>query len=253
MTRLILATMAAIGLLVTSPSWAQRSQSCEPTIWDLVNTTYDEEGTAQSQAGQLIRSCLFEGDLQMDEFRLFSEEGRAEFWGASFYQSGTMGPATNALWIMVGDPGISELHNVLLSEQVGNTQGTGTDVRGEFLERSVTVHHENSDYDFYLARSYDNGENWLSPTNIIRGQFVSHDVPEPPSGLVPVMREGADATGVDLAGAIFVLDGAALIRTFERDGSKVIVFASRYWEPNRWREVEWVVETNEIIVTETPF
>jgi len=253
MNRIALSVIAALALCASLPAYAQRSPTCEPTHWDLVSTTYLEDGTAQPQDARVNRYCLFEGDVQMDEFRLFGENGQAEFWGVSFYQSGTMGPGTHALWIMVGDPGISRLHNVLLSDQVGATDGFGTDARGEFLERSATIHHDNGDYDFYLARSYDDGETWLSPINLIEATFVSHDSADLPGGLVPVMQEGADAIEVDLEGATFILDGTALVRTRETDEGRSIVFASRYWGPNRWREVEWTISTGEINVVETEF
>lgn len=251
--RLIVMLIAAIVAIGATPALAQRAATCEPTHWDLVNLNLMDDGMMQEQPARVMRYCLFDGDLQMDEFRVYNDDGQTVFWGVSFYQSGTMGAATNALWIMVGDPGISDLHNVLLTDQLGTTTGTGTDARGEFLERSATVHHDNGDYDFYLARSYDDGETWLSPINIINAGFVSHDVPDLPEGLVPVMQEGADATNVDLADAMFILDGTALVRVRENDGERSIVFASRYWNPDRWREVEWTISTGEISVTEAPF
>lgn len=253
MNRITLSAIAALTLCVSLPAHAQRSATCEPTHWDLVSTTYLEDGTAQAQDARVNRYCLFDGDVQMDEFRLFNEEDQTEFWGVSFYQSGTMGPATHALWIMVGDPGISQLHNVLLSDQIGATDGYGHDARGAFLERSATIHHDNGDYDFHLARSYDDGETWRSPINLIEATFVSHDAADLPGGLVPVMQEGADATNADLEGATFILDGTALIRTHETNGERSIVFASRYWGPDRWREVEWTIGTGEINVVETEF
>jgi len=251
--RLIVTVLAVVGAIGATPALAQRAATCEPTHWDLVNANLLEDGTMQDQPAGVNRYCLFDGDVQMDEFRTFNDDGQTTFWGVSFYQSGSMGAATHALWIMIGDPGISHLHNILLTDQIGTTTGTGTDTRGEFLERSATVHHDNGDYDFYLARSYDDGENWLSPLNVINASFVSHDVPDLPEGLVPVMQEGADATNVDLEDAIFILDGTALVRVRENNGERSIVFASRYWEPNRWREVEWTISTGEINVVEMPF
>jgi hypothetical protein len=253
MMRLIVTLLAVVAAFGVTPALAQRSATCAPTHWDLVNSNLLEDGTMQAQPARVNRYCLFDGDVQMDEFRVFNDEGQPTFWGVSFYQSGTMGAASHALWIMVGDPGISQLHNILLTDQLGTTTGTGTDARGAFLERSATVHHDNGDYDFYLARSYDDGESWLSPLNVINARFVSHVVPELPGGLVPVMQEGADATNANLEDALFILDGTALVRVRENHGERSIVFASRYWNPDRWREVEWTVSTGDINITESAF
>ena len=70
---------------------------------------------------------------------------------------------------------------------------------------------------------------------------------------MPVMQEGADATNANLEDALFILDGTALVRLRENEGERSIVFASRYWNPDRWREVEWSISTGEISVTETEF
>lgn len=243
-------TGVATLLFTTS---AVLAEPCATGRWTLETQDAQADGTMRTSNATSTRYCLADGHVQMDEFRALNEEGAPVFWGASF-QNVIEGPGeAMVLWIMVGDPGYTMIPVTYHEDGTQTSGGGGSDGRGAFLERAETTYENNRDYHFDMDRSYDGGETWIDPFNVIEATFVSDDVAPLPEALVPPMAEGVAALPEGTPRGTPVLDGTAEVRTFEQDGQLMLEFASRYWEPNRWRVATWEVGTDEISFEEYPF
>ncbi len=250
MKHLCFAALIALGTALVTPALAAE---CTPAIWDMENITYDADGTSASNPATSTRYCLADGAVRMDEFRALNDDGDPVFWGASFEAPIDAPGTTYILWIMVGDPGHTMIPAEYHEDGRQTTGGGGSDSIGTFLERAETTYDGAGGYHFDMDRSYDNGETWIDPFNVIDAT-LREEAPVPlPDALVPVIREGADALPADFPRGTPILDGTAEVRTFERDGQLILQFASRYWEPNRWRVAEWVVGTDQVSFTEVEF
>lgn len=244
------AALITLGTALVTPALAAE---CTPAIWDMENITYDADGTSASNPATSTRYCLADGAVTMDEFRSIGENGQPNFWGASLVQTEPIDGVGWTLWVMVGDPGYTIIPVQHNEDGTLTSGGSGEDATGVFLERARTTFSEDGSYEFIMSRSFDNGETWIEPINVIHATMTDREPSAQPDALVPVIQEGADALPEDFPRGTPILDGTAEVRTFERDGQMIVQFGSRYWEPNRWRVAEWVVGTDQVTFTEVEF
>lgn len=250
MRNIFIVGLSLACIACTSPGLATE---CAPVIWDLENINYNPDGTSSSGTATSTRYCIADGAVQMDEFRSLDETGQTNFWSVSFHSADTEEGTSHTLWIMVGDPGYTIIPVTVNADGSRISGGSGADATGEFLERAQTTFSEDGSYLFEMGRSFDDGKTWIDPINVINAAMTDRAVPALPEALAPPMQEGADALPDDFPRGAPILDGTAEISTFERDGQLILQFASRYWEPNRWRLAEWVVGTDQVTFTEAEF
>lgn len=244
---------AGLGLALAACTSTSFAAECTPAVWDMESINYNADGTSDAHPATSTLYCLADGAVKMDEFRSMDENGRTNFWGVSFSHSEPIDGVVWGLWLMVGDPGYTLVPSNHNEDGTRTSGGGGFDATGEFLERAITTFEDDGSYYFVMGRSFDNGETWIEPVNVINAAMTDRVPPEQPTQLVPVMQEGADALPEDFPRGTPILDGTAEVRTFERDGQVIVQFGSRYWEPNRWRVAEWVVGTDQVTFTEVEF
>jgi len=227
-------------------------EACVPGLWTLTSETYGQGGATRSTPATSAVTCLFDGLVEVAEYRDHGPGGTTRFRGISFHVWEPDHSARTTLWLMVGDPG-----HTLLVEQMEDgvllSEGTGTDMGGTFLETSETSFDDDGGYVFDMRRSFDEGETWR-PYNVIHATRTSDEVPRA-AELEPATAR-AKAKAGDPSTGVPVLDGFAEVEaiTEEVDGRTVrrIRFSSRYAGPNRWRTVTWELGTLEIVDESVP-
>lgn len=219
---------------------ASDADRCHAGLWNVVSESYRPDGSVVTTRASSTVSLLFDGRLDVAEYRDLAPDGRVLFRGISFHAWNRARTERTTLWAMLGDPGLTFLvehteDGVLVAE------GAGHDAGGAFLETSATTFDDPCGYRFEMNRSYDDGATWRRPFNVIVASRLG-DAPAAPTQLAPATRDAKLAAGALSAGSP-VLDGLAELeaRTEEIDGRTVrtIRFSARYANPDRWRTIVW--------------
>jgi hypothetical protein len=228
---------------------AANAASCRQGTWDLSSYNNALDGSELTVRATSTRYCLFDGSLEMDEYRSFGPAGGLAFAGVSFHDWSPDGKLARTLWLMVGDSGYAAITGRMSNGDTLLSRGEGHDGQGVFVERSVTTTSRGRDYLFVMSRSYDAGATWIEPFNRITATYRGDSVPPLPTTLRPPWQEARTWAPDHPAGTV-ILDGLGEIhtRTETRDGRTVrlLEFCSRYGAPDRWRTVTWEVGTDRI-------
>lgn len=182
--------------------------------------------------------AVFDGALEMDEYRAFSADGRIVFLGVSFHHWSEDGQNVRTLWVMGADPGYTIINGVMENGRLVSN-GEGVDAAGAFLERSVESYSRRRSYRFEMERSYDGGETWISGFAVIEARNRTNEVPPLPEALHPIVEQARAQAGA--AAVTAILEGFADIEEIEGDAGAALRFSSRYMGPDRWRSVYWVL------------
>lgn len=252
-SRLGAAALVAMATMTTgTPAAHADTGPCQAGIWDLkTHDTGEAVRTATS-----THYCLFDGQLDMAEYRSFNPAGQLVFAGVSFHAWEPDGQSLTTLWLMVGDPGFSILPTKKEADgRLVVSRGWGEDGEGKFLERSETTVAPNHDYVFVIERSRDNGTTW-QPYTTIEGTFRTATPPPHATAL----RDGLLA----IRGTppptdhVIILDGLGEL-ALEETGTDVPVrtirFSSIYGTPpeppKTWRTATWRLGAKTFTTEET--
>lgn len=243
-TGLVLAPFA-----IAAPE-AERPDPCTPGVWQVTSKMYSGGGETSSPATSTV-TCLFDGAVEMAEYRSFAPNGAVWFRGVSFHVWNAEHTERTTLWAMVGDPGYTVLTERMV-DGVLHSEGEGSDRAGAFLETSVTTFDDDYGYRFEMNRSYDGGQSWAQPFNVIDAVRTDREPPAPVA-LAPPIRQAREAVGAS-GDARSILDGLAQVvtrtETVADSARRTIRYSSRYARPDRWRTLVWEVGAPEAAVEE---
>ncbi len=228
---------------------------CKPGVWDVSAWGKSPDGQAYTSNATSTRYCLYDGALELDEYRALGSDGSLVFIGASFHYWSVDERNVNTLWVMGGDPGYTILDGRLDGERLVTT-GIGFDSGGEFLERSIHTYSGERNYQFDMDRSYDGGATWIDGFSMSEATFRTAETPPLPTELHPDVRYAKEVAGIQAPGTP-VLDGYAeieeIMKTKDGEAIRVLRFSSRYRfaGPDRWRSILWKLGAESIDEVET--
>ena len=230
-------SLLAVLLLLATHVDAQPTEAkspCDAGVWRVTSEVFRPNAGASSNPATSSVTCLFDGRVEMAEYRDLGPGGQVRFRGVSFHAWEPDRSERTTLWLMLGDPG----HTLLVEEMrdgVLHAEGAGVDRSGSFLERSTTTFDADGGYRFDMERSFDDGETWRI-FNVIEARRESGEPPPEPER-APALTAALDAVGVEPSG-LAALDGLAEVEalTEQVDGRtrRVIRFSARYARPDRW-------------------
>lgn len=135
--------------------------------WDL--TTYDRMPDGSVAVGKANSDAYFilDGYALQDDFRVLDETGRVVFRGTSIRTYDSTNDRWLVRWLMVDDPGMTEIEGEFTEDGRFVGTGKGSDGVGDFLERFTYTFPSEDRYVFVMSRSYDGGQTWLENFNRI--------------------------------------------------------------------------------------
>jgi len=220
----------------STAGWADEAvQSCEPSVWSLVNQNLRRDGSFGETPATSTRYCFLGGSLEMDEFRALGSDGEIVFRGVSFSYPLDGAEPNRTLWVMVGDPGHTLIENRVSGTGLVST-GEGVDGLGRFEEKSTTIHPSPTSFRFEMSRKYSSIGRWLEPFNIIEGRRTKETPPELPGQAAETFEKLTGLLEEDTAAApsrvsTFILDGHAHLRVVsgassdDPDGSPILRYS----------------------------
>jgi len=226
-------------------------EPCDPGVWDVTSRSFGPGGAVATRQATSSVICLFDGAVEMAEYRDLAPDGSVLFRGVSFHAWNRSHTERTTLWLMLMDPGYTLLAE-RMQEGVLASEGLGPDRAGHFVETSLTTFDDADGYRFEMNRSYDDGATWLEPFNVIDAVRRTAESPSPvePTDGVRAAKAAVGATSEGRP----VLDGLAEVavhsETVGGRTRRTIRFSSRYPAPDRWRTVTWEVGELEVSVAE---
>lgn len=161
-----LITAAAILITTAVSPESPAAPDCEPAVFEAWSTVFDSEGGSKSNHDRSTQYCFDDGRADIAEYRSLDATGRAVFHGASITIWNAERTAGRTLWAMVGVDGWTDI-KLRWQDQKLVSDGKGHDPEGEFIERWTTTFTPGGDQHFVMDRSFDGGESWVAPKNII--------------------------------------------------------------------------------------
>ena len=245
----------AIGVPAAPASGSgQSSFRCRPGVWTLSSFNKSTTAGEYTVPATSTRYCLFDGTVEMDEYRSFGPAGQLIFAGLSFHAWSEDGRSMQTLWVMVGDSGYSVLRGRMVSDTLV-VDGTGHDGQGAFREHSITTFGPDGDYVFDMDRLPEGQTEWIRSFTRITAARRSDTVPAHPDTLRTPFAAARNRVPAHPRGTI-VLDGLAEVHTRveRRDGrtDRTIQFSSRYPAPDRWRTLTWRIGDDDVATTVPP-
>ncbi|WP_375207495.1 hypothetical protein [Hyphococcus sp.] len=245
--------LAAILALQTAPELPGYRTECEPAVLEAWSTGFDENGAAQSSHDRATQYCFHDGRADISEYRTIGPAGAPVFHGASITIWNEDRSRGRTLWVMVGVDGYTDikLHwdgARLLAE------GDGHDPDGVFKEKWATDFLRGGDQHFEMSRSYDGGETWRTPFNII--EYLKTLATPPPLPQEWSAQFSPFASRLTPEDGMIFLDGNAWGR-FETDKTGAptgFSFASLAPKDGGWvwRTLRWSFEEGVVSVEDEP-
>ncbi len=221
------------------------SHKCEESVWQVNDVTNPSESSIPALTS---RFCLRKGSVIMDEFRALNDVGEVSFRGVSFIKTNNEHKTSRTLWVMIEDDGITHFTSqTSAGKEIGF--GGGYDAGGAFLERSTTSYLKNGNYNFVMSRSFDSGQTWMIPFNVLEYRKVKGGKPQNSNNYITDIADAIASLKLDNRSWEPILDGfAALAFSSNQYSETVLHFASIYKKnPNdntsEWRSVSWNLVT----------
>ncbi|GJL93223.1 hypothetical protein [Hyphococcus sp.] len=250
MSMIAFAALLAVQAQAAVPAYRT---TCEPAVLEAWSTSYGADASTQSSHDRSTHYCFHDGRGEIAEYRSLGPNGAVVFHGASITIWNDDRSRGRTLWVMVGVHGHTDIQLRWEDNRLVAT-GDGFDPDGVFKEKWTTEFLRGGDQHFEMSRSYDDGESWRSPFNVIEYLKTPATPPPLPSEWSDQFAEFAPAlVGED--GMIF-LDGNAW-GAFQQDKAGAptgFVFASvapmnGAWV---WRTVTWSFKKGVVSVRNSP-
>ncbi len=213
------------------------AEACTEGVWESWSETRTASGEMAGNHDRSNRYCFHDGRAELAEYRSLGPDNQPVFHGVSLTVWNEDRSAGRTLWAMVGDAGYTDIGQAWQDGELA-THGDGFDASGAFSERARYRFAPGGDFRFEMDRSFDGGESWTAPTNIIHALRTS----QPPAPLdndwhPQIAGFAAARTGEN---GTIILDGLAWFDWIEGpDGAPV---GARFASPVRVED-EWVWQT----------
>lgn len=158
--------LAAMLLAASEVPDNAAAPACEPAVFEAWSTVFDGDDGSQSNHDRSALYCFDDGRADIAEYRSLDATGQAIFHGASITIWNAERTAGRTLWAMVGVDGWTDIQ-VRWQDQKLVSEGKGHDPQGRFIERWTTTFTAGGDQHFVMDRSFDGGDTWVAPKNII--------------------------------------------------------------------------------------
>ncbi len=132
--------------------------------WEIVSKDIQHDGSYAMSKARSKAYKFLDGAAVMDEWRSLGQDGSVVFRGASFRTWLPREKKWRIVWMMANVNG----QTIINAEKVGDEihmNGAGEDPGGKFLERARYYDINDNGFKFFMERSYDGGENWITPFN----------------------------------------------------------------------------------------
>ncbi|MBI1237029.1 MAG: hypothetical protein GC188_10145 [Alphaproteobacteria bacterium] len=182
------------------------AEGCTEGVWEALSQTRNAQGEMSGNHDRSNRYCFHDGRAELAEYRSLGPDNQPVFFGVSLTVWNADRTEGRTLWAMVGDAGYTEIVQHWDGDVLVTT-GEGFDTGGRFLERARYEFAPGGDYRFEMDRSFDGGESWESPTNIIEALKTAH--PPEPLNATWSPNLAASAASVMPEGGQVILDGLA--------------------------------------------
>jgi len=232
----------ALGANVTAAHAVTYQVTCEATTHEAWSTRYETDGSVISGHDRSTTYCFYDGQADLSEYRGLNEANQVIFHGLSVTLWNADRSSGRTLWAMVGVDGHTDIR--LSWDGAGKliAEGEGTDPEGAFFERSRSSFRPGGDYHFEMDRSYDGGETWIAPRNIIEYLRTPAEPPPLPNEWSPRLPFGAQLAG---QGGMIMLDGMAWGRFTEDGQGRPTGFVFATVAPKGgawvWRTITWTL------------
>ena len=252
---MMLKLISATALLLTGMEslGSTAAPDCEPATFEAWSTVFDAAGNSQSNHDRSAQYCFFDGRADLVEYRSLDANGRAVFHGVSVTIWNAERSGGRTLWAMVGVDGWTDIQVHWQDRQLVST-GQGHDPEGAFDERWTTTFTPGGDQHFVMDRSFDGGQTWVAPKNIIE-YLKSTALPGPlPGEWSPQLA--AFAPGLVDDGGMIILDGNAWGKFIANDSGEPVGFVFVSVAPKDggwvWRTLAWTIDDGVTDVADTP-
>ncbi|WDI30501.1 hypothetical protein PUV54_11085 [Hyphococcus flavus] len=226
--------------------------ACENATFEAWSTSFNEDSSSSSNHDRTAQYCFYEGRGEISEYRSLGQSGEPVFQGASITLWDNDRSVGRTLWVMVGVDGHTDIQLRWEGARL-MADGKGHDPKGEFIERWSTDFSRGGDQHFEMSRSYDGGETWIEPFNII--EYLKTPTAPPPLPSEWSQQFEAFAPNLAPEGGMIFLDGTAWGKFSLDDNGSPVGFQFASVAPKNgdwvWRLMSWTFENGIISVDDT--